>query len=255
MTTSTKLGDNALLDTALSILLQTTNLVNKLSEKSITTPASLEVGASSGLWTAHDPELESARSAVLGLTQKLDMLLHGPHGFLHEYVSTNWEHGALYTLLEFHILDKIPLPDAHVDNSGKSASVTAEQLAVGTGLTTEKLLRVCRLAACVGILKETSEGSFAHTAISEELVRDKGFRAWVEFQLYETRVASANLADSLKRPDTNPNNFWTGQPAFDYAWGKPMYTWHREHPEKGKRFAQAMQSVAQCKLRFLSWPV
>lgn len=25
----------------------------------------------------------------------------------------------------------------------------------------------------------------------------------------------------------------------------PMYDWHAKHPEKGKRFAQAMESVSQ----------
>ncbi|KAF2230553.1 putative O-methyltransferase [Viridothelium virens] len=227
---STKHSDD-LVHTAEEILTRTSQLAKQLSQRSIT-PPSLAVGANSDLWTTHDGEIEALRSATLALTQRLDNLLEGPHGVIHEYVSTNWEYGALYTLLEFDILDKIPLD---------GSSVPATRLAEQAGLPWEKLLRICRLVATTGILQEPEEGLFAHTAISEILVKDPGFSSWVGFQLFETRVASANLADSLKKP----NPYWTGQAAFEYAWGMPMYTWHAKNPEKGKRFAQAMQSVSQ----------
>ncbi|KAK3368612.1 putative O-methyltransferase [Podospora didyma] len=219
-----------LLGVAEGLLEHTQKLVQYLSEHSIT-PPSLAVGARTDLWTTHGGEIEEQRTAITGLMQHLEKLLHGPHGFLHEYVSGNWEYGALYTLLEYNVLEKIPLDGA----------VLVDTLAEQSGLPAEKLLRICRLVACAGILLETEDGVFAHTAISEELVTDVGFRAWVGFQLYETRVASAHLADSLRRP----NPFWTGQAAFEYAWGMPMYDWHRKHPEKGKRFAQAMESVSK----------
>ncbi|KAL9085531.1 MAG: hypothetical protein Q9165_007576 [Trypethelium subeluteriae] len=233
---STKHSDD-LVHTAEEILTRTSQLAKQLSQRSIT-PPSLSVGANSDLWTTHDGEIEALRSATLALTQRLDNLLEGPHGVIHEYVSTNWEYGALYTLLEFDILEKIPLD---------GSPVPAAQLAEQAGLPSEKLLRICRLVATTGILQEPEEGLFAHTAISEILVKDPGFRSWVGFQLFETRVASANLADSLKRP----NPYWTGQAAFEYAWGMPMYTWHAKNPEKGKRFAQAMQSVSQGKVTHL----
>ncbi|KAF2676582.1 putative O-methyltransferase [Lentithecium fluviatile CBS 122367] len=227
-----KLQDNSLVPIASKILSHITELSQHLSLHSIA-PPNLRVGANSDLWTAHSAKIDALRSTILGLTQRLDKLLEGPHGFLHEYVSPNWEHGALYTLLEFDVLQKIPLEDG--------ASVSAVRLAEQSSLPAEKLLRICRLVATAGILEENKEGEFAHTAISETLVRDEGFRSWVHFQLFETRVASAHLADSLKKP----NPFWTGEAAFEHAWGVPMYTWHAQHPEKGKRFAQAMNSVAQ----------
>jgi hypothetical protein len=225
-----------LVETAEEILARTSQLAKQLSQRSIN-PPSLAVGASSDLWTTHNGEIEALRSAILALTQRLDKLLEGPHGFLHEYVSTNWECGALYTLLEFDVLEKIPLD---------GSSVRAARLAEQTGLPTEKLLRICRLVATAGILQETEEGSFAHTAISETLVRDEGFKSFIRFQyvsgllayviihvaarmksvveslltclptpyrLFETRVASAHLADSLRKP----NPFWTGQAAFEHA--------------------------------------
>lgn len=228
----TSMTQDSLVKTAEKILLCTSNLSKQLLQRSVSPPSSLVAGAKSDLWNLHDEEIETLRSTILALTQQLGNLVEGPHSFLHEYVSTNWEHGALYTLLEFDVLEQMPLD---------GSPVPATQLAELTGLPPEKLMRICRLVATAGILQETKEGSFAHTAISEVLVRDKGYKSFIHFQLFETRVASAHLADSLKKP----NLFWRGQAAFEYAWGMPMYEWHAKYPEKGKRFAQAMESVSQ----------
>lgn len=198
------LHQNGLLDTAKDIVAQTTDLSEQLSQRSIVPPSGLAIGARSQLWTTHDAKIGNLRSSIMALTQHLDKLLNGPHGFLHDYVSTNWEYGALYTLLEFEVLEKMPL---------NGCSVHVDQLAKQSGLPPEKLLRICRLVATTGILQETEEGFFAHTAISETLVKDEGYKSFIRFQLFETRIASSHLADSLRKP----NPFWTGQAAFDYA--------------------------------------
>lgn len=164
-------NSTTILALAQDILEQVSRLDNDLKQSSISQPC-LAVGASTELWTSHSTDIESARSSILGLTKKLTKLLVGPHEFLHEYISLNWEHGALYTLLEFDILEKIPLDgQAHVSS-----------LASQSGLPEKKLLSVLRLVSCEGILDEVSEGVFAHTAISEELVRDEKFKAFIGFQ-------------------------------------------------------------------------
>lgn len=153
------------------ILGQVYRLDNHLKQNFISQPC-LAVGASTGLWSSHSTGIESARSSIFGLTKQLIKLLVGPHEFLHEYVSSNWEHGALYTLLEFNILEKIPL-------DGK---VHVSLLASQSGLPEKNLLSVLRLISCEGISDEVSEGVFGHTAISEELVRDEKFKAFIGFQ-------------------------------------------------------------------------
>jgi hypothetical protein len=162
-----------LVSIASQILSNTTQISQRLSQDSIN-PPSLRIGAISDLWTTHNSEIDALRSTILGLTQHLDKLLEGPHGFLHEYVSPSWEHGALYTILEFDVLRMIPLEDG--------AYVSVTQLAKQSNLPVEKLLRICRLVATAGILDEKEEGKFSHTAISEILVRDEGFKSWVHFQ-------------------------------------------------------------------------
>ena len=165
------LNQSQLICIAEDILSHTKKLVACLSDRSAA-PPSLEVGARSELWTTHDRDIQKQCTALRGLMQQLDKLVEGPHGFLHEYVSINWEHGALYALLEFGVLEQIPVEGA----------IPIARLSKQSGLPSEKLLRICRLAACAGILREIEEGIFAHTAISEELVRDTGFRSFIAFQ-------------------------------------------------------------------------
>jgi len=147
------------------------HLNGHLGKGSISQPR-LAVGAATELWSSHSSDIGSSRGAILSWTKQLTKLLVGPHEFWHEYVSSNWEHGALYTLLEFEIFEKIPLDD------NASVSLLASQ----SGLPQGKLLAILRLIACEGILDEVSECVFGHTAISETLVKDEKFKAWVGFQ-------------------------------------------------------------------------
>ena len=165
---------------------------------------SVSAGASSDLWATQDGRLSATRDRVLDLTRNLNQLLLGPHEYFHELVSSNWDLGALYTLLEFGVLERIPL----------QGFATASELARSVRLPEPKLLVVLKLAICSNILCEPEEGIFGHTALSEELVHDEKFKAFIGFQLFETRVASANLADSLQH---EPNTFEDGQSAFKHA--------------------------------------
>jgi hypothetical protein len=164
-------GSHTLLSVAEEIFGQTYLLGKHLKENGIAEP-SLVAGASTELWSSHTAEIETAQTDIFGLTKQLTKLLYGPHGFLHEYVSSNWEYGALYTLLEFDILDKIPLGE----------EIHVSQLAKQSGLSEKKLLSMLRLVACEEILEEASEGNFRHTAISEKLVKDQNYKAFIGFQ-------------------------------------------------------------------------
>jgi len=153
------------------ILGQVSTLDKYMKESFITEP-SLAAGASTELWSLHSGPVEDARSSIFGLTKQLNKLLEGPHGFLHGCISSNWELGALYTVLEFDILEKIPLAgQAHLS-----------ELASQSNLPVNKLLSILRLISCEQILEEVSDKTFRHTAISEELVHDPNLKAFLGFQ-------------------------------------------------------------------------
>lgn len=127
------------------------------------------------LWQArdgHDP-LEKAKAQIMGLAQKLESLTLGPQGFIHELVSVNWEHGALYVALEYGVLDVMPRD---------GATRNLQEIAALTGLQPNKLLPICRLLACSGIISEDEPENFGHTFISIALTANKGFSSWVGFQ-------------------------------------------------------------------------
>ncbi|KAH7134396.1 hypothetical protein EDB81DRAFT_657909 [Dactylonectria macrodidyma] len=162
--------------------------------------------------------IEQSQSKLLGLAERLDRLLRGPSNVLHEFVASNWDRGALYCLLEHDMLELIPL----------DGTATLAELAAKTSVPSDKLLAILRLSVCGGVIQEPAAEVFRHGPISRELTTDPGLKAFIGFQLFETRVASAHLADSLKQP----NPYWSGQSAFEYA-----------HPEKGMRFGDTMKGV------------
>jgi hypothetical protein len=172
---------NTLLSLAEQILSETLQLTGFLKQEGISEPASssslhsctTNPGAEL-FWSTHTGPIETARQTLSGLTKQLAKLLDGPRAFLHEYVSSNWDHGALYALLELEILEKLPLE--------AGGQVHVSELATQSGIPEDKLLCILRLNACEGILTEVSEGVFGHTAISEVLVEDAKFAAWVGFQ-------------------------------------------------------------------------
>jgi hypothetical protein len=195
--------------TVYELISQLCTLTKAIDDEGADLP-SLTAGAHSQVWTAQNSQLSASRDRALELSRHLCQLLQGPHEYFHDLISYNWDLGALYTIIEFGILEKIPLSDQ------VSASVLANQV----GLNERKLLNILRLAACSNILYEADSGFFGNTALSEELLHDKKFRAFIGFQLFETRIASANLADSLKG---GLNTFEDGQSAFKYA-----YVWCSE---------------------------
>ena len=175
---------SGLVSLAQSILDNATRLDAHLRETSIKKP-SLEVGASTELWSLHSGEVENARNNIIGFSKQLNKLLTGPHGFLHDLISPNWELGALYTVLEFDILEMIPL----------DGELQLSDIATRSGLPEDKLLTILRLIACEHILQERPEKVFRHTAISEELVHDANYKAFLGFESVATPLQLRRLTD------------------------------------------------------------
>jgi hypothetical protein len=136
-------------------------------------PPSMLAGTSTAFWSDDTPNLFASRSKALGLLEKLVTLLQGPHDFLHEFVAPNWDHGALYAFLQSSALE-------HMAGSNGRASLSS--LSNVSGIPEDKLERILALLRCRNIVDEPEEGIFTLTAVSEELVKDEDFRAWVEFQ-------------------------------------------------------------------------
>ena len=157
---------------AAEILHECSWMERECGAKNIASPM-LEAGTSTAFWSDTLTDITAARTNALGLLDRLSALLRGPHEFLHEFVASNWDHAALYAFLQSQSLE-------HIASSGGVASLS--NLSKISGIPGDKLVRILALLRCKNIVQEPEHDVFALTAISEELIKDGDFRAWVEFQ-------------------------------------------------------------------------
>ena len=137
------------------------------------TPPTLEAGTTTTFWSEASTEIAIARTKALGLLGRLTALLQGPREFLSGFLAANWDHGALYSVLQSKILE-------HISLSGGSASLAS--LSGKSGIPEDKLFRILGLLCCRHIVHEPEDGVYTLTAMSQQLIDDGNFRAWVEFQ-------------------------------------------------------------------------
>ncbi|QGA14876.1 hypothetical protein EYB26_002532 [Talaromyces marneffei] len=231
--TDKRLGQMTIDQLAAEILSECASMQKFCQANSITSP-SLVAGADTTFWkTEPSSKLSVSRTKTLGLLERIITLLRGPHEFIHEFAASNWDHGSLYVFLRAKIMEQITL-------LGVTANV--RNIAVASGVPEDKLIRILGLLRCKDIVHEAENGIYTLTAISEDLIRHPEFRAWAEFQLFETRIASVHLADALA---SQPNGYTDGKSAFKEGFGMEMYEWHTAHPEEGDRFRQAMKGVSK----------
>jgi hypothetical protein len=110
-----------------------------------------------------------------------------------------------------------------------------EALAADAGLNAQALYRLLRTLAGVGVFAEDEQGHFRNTTLSKTLETNapgslrpfvimlgepESWRAWGE------------LLHSVR----------TGRPAFEYAFGVPLFDYFAAHPEPARIFDEAMAS-------------
>lgn len=164
-------------------ILHECSFMDKVCQAKSIPPPTLESGTSTAFWSAASTEITLARTKALGLLDELSTILRGPHEFLHEFVASNWDHAALYAFLQSQSLE-------HIASSGGVALLS--NLSEKSGIPGDKLVRILGLLRCKNIVQEPEDGVFALTAISEELIKDGDFRAWVEFQYTRSPFCNAS---------------------------------------------------------------
>jgi hypothetical protein len=156
-----------------SDILDQCSLMEKECQRTQTTAPTLDAGANTSFWMDASADLAKSRTQTLGLLERLTTLLQGPHDYLHEFVAPNWDHGALYAFLRLGVLEQIA-------SSGGQATLV--DLSQKSGVPEDKLSRIMGLLRCKNIVCMRNVDVFGLTAVSEDLLYDGDFRAWVEFQ-------------------------------------------------------------------------
>ncbi len=146
------------------------------------------------------------------------------HVELDHLITGYWVSQAIYAAAKFGIAD-------HLEDGPRSV----DELAATTSTDPDALYRLLRALASRGIFSEVKERQFALTPLAEALRSnvpgskkalalmsgDEQFRAWADIE-YSIR---------------------TGKMAFDKVFGKPVFEYLGEHPEKAKIFDAAMVGI------------
>jgi len=147
-----------------------------------------------------------------------------PHQQLDRMITGYWISQAIYAAAKFGIAD-------HLNNGPQSV----DDLADVTSTNVDALYRLLRALASVGIFAEGEHRQFCLTPLAEPLRSDvpgskralalmsgdEQFRAWAEIE-YSIR---------------------TGEIAFDKVFGKPIFDYLGENPDKARIFDAAMVGI------------
>lgn len=143
---------------------------------------------------------------------------------LDHMITGYWISQAIYAAAKFGIADLL-----------REGPRTIDQLATATSTHPEALYRLLRALASVGIFTEQAPQRFSLTPLAEPLQSDvagskralalmsgdEQFRAWGEIE-YSIR---------------------TGQTAFDKVFGRPIFDYLGDHPDKARVFDAAMVGI------------
>jgi hypothetical protein len=146
------------------------------------------------------------------------------HQQLDQMITGYWVSQAIYAAAKFGIADHL-----------KDGPKTVGELAAATSTNPDALYRLLRALASVGIFTEGESRRFSLTPLAEPLRSDvagskralalmsgdEQFRAWAEID-YSLR---------------------TGKVAFDKVFGKPVFDYLGEHPDKARIFDAAMVGI------------
>jgi hypothetical protein len=134
-----------------------------------------------------------------------------------------WVSAALYVAAKLGVADLLA-----------EGAQTARQLATKTDTHEQSLFRVLRALASVGVFAEDSDHRFSLTPLAEPLRSAPGSqRAFVIMMGEECYHSFGDLLGTVR----------SGETAFNRIYGKAVFPYLQEHPDKAAIFDQAMVGV------------
>lgn len=147
-----------------------------------------------------------------------------PQQQLAQVITAYWQSQAVYVAAELGIADLLADGPQPVD-----------ELARATGSHADALFRLLRALASIGIFEETEPRVFRLTPLADGLRSDapQSQRDLARMMGSEQYQAWGDLLYSVQ----------TGKIAFDRRFGKPIFDWLAEYPEKARIFDAAMTGI------------
>ncbi|GII80956.1 methyltransferase [Sphaerisporangium rufum] len=122
---------------------------------------------------------------------------------------------------------------------------TSAELAEDTGCHAGSLARVLRAATAIELLRETPDGSFELTPLSDMLRRDNPDSVLDIVLFNGGELVAAPLTESM-------HTVRTGEPAFEHIYGKPFFEYLKSDQENGALFDRAMEHMSRVTARGLA---
>ncbi len=147
-----------------------------------------------------------------------------PRELMQRMMTGYWISQAIYVAAKLRLADRLA-------DGPQPIAVLAE----ATGTHNQTLYRLLRALASVGIFSEDDSGRFGLTPMAETLRSDVPGSLWAMAIMMgeEHYHAWGGLLESVR----------TGKTAFDRLYGKPIFAYLTEHPEKARVFDAAMTAI------------
>jgi O-methyltransferase domain/Dimerisation domain len=180
---------------------------------------------------AASPQLAPLRILRRGITTESSttepiMTEPTPQDLMQRMMTGYWLSQAIYVAAKLRVADRLA-----------DAPQSIEVLSEATGTHPPALYRLLRALASVGIFSEDDQGSgkFGLTPAAETLRSDAPGSLWsMAIMMGEEHYhAWGGLLESVR----------TGKTAFDRLYGKPVFAYLTEHPEKARIFDASMTAI------------
>ena len=167
---------------------------------------------------------ESEASVIYEPTPDKAIMTHPLEQQLDQMITGYWTSQAIYAAAKLGIADLL-----------KDGPRSVEQLAKDSLTDPDSLYRLLRALASIEIFSESSPRSFSLTPIAQRLRRDvEGSKRALALMTGEEQFqAWGEIVYSIQ----------TGKTAFDKVFGKPIFDYLGDNPDKGQIFDDAMTGI------------
>ncbi|KAH7018391.1 O-methyltransferase-domain-containing protein [Microdochium trichocladiopsis] len=177
-------------------------------------------------------EIHAARAAIVDDTQELRRLVLGPKEYLMSYCHDDLI--AQQAIARYRLVHSFPV--------GKEA--TFADIAKASSIPENNIKQFLRFATVQGIFAEPKPGVITHNAVSRLLAEDEVIHDWIDCNTDDMWKSASRTCEALDK--------WRGslephESGFSLASNsdKTVYEIFGEHPERGRRFANAMRCFTE----------
>ncbi|CAI6331746.1 unnamed protein product [Periconia digitata] len=181
--------------------------------------------------TAINPQ---QREGVLESATKIKQLSQEPGNFLIDLLVQQQQFTSIKWLLHFKIPEMIPVAPK---------GISYDDLSSRTGISSNTIRAVARMAMTADFLAETKDGLSTHSQLSRSLVEDQDLANWLSYVVNRNVPMTYGFIEATERW---PNTTSVTETAFNVSSKTELsfFDWLEANPKMGTEFGEYMKSQA-----------